>query len=753
MKREQLIVDLSPFADIGEEAPKVTQSKEKLTVRFTRDGRELKLAIDSATGSIQCAPGKGATRAFTSMSTLLSSDIFANLRKWADAQRDLLSDEVGDPTRLIPINAKTGSGTYVHSPEEVDQILLASSRRISNATEVLLIDGPAGIGKTSLISQLAMARAEQYRLAPVPLILHVKSRGRVLSNLDDLMAFSLQTIRSHVTYDQVPVLVRHGLIVVAVDGFDELGDPNGYDTAWAQLGELISTVRGKGVLILAGRDTFISRQRLMKDVNALREGEDIVNAITLCLPSAAQAKAWLRRHGWTEADFQVPAVSVLLEDGSFALRPVFLKLLAEQIKASKIRGEHERYLTPFLLSSIVRREAGLFGRAVNSVMTRDELEGFIGSFLLEVAREMADMQVEALDANTLGWIAEAALGGNYPPEIVGLIKNRAAVIALLINDERPGYKTFIHTHILNYYLAKVAIETLSRGEISKFIRRNILGAEFLATFVDVAAEYRSIAPTTLGGFFSRAQSLAQTYVHVDRGARNIGALLFAGLQNLRSEDDAHFAGFQVDDAVTRGTAGPAKITGVVVNQWDCREADLSAVIFSESTITSLIADDATKVSETFPVPTVLTDGAGAHLANNADIIKWLDQHGRLKKAPDNALVPAFLREHPAYALLGRACRVRQHWLRENDEDIQAAKVVKNEHWPMLSAILKEHGFLRVETRDASGRKSTFYHIRQPNRLLLEDKSDEDVVRVFKDLAVAVKRHSQHGTQKRGSQAL
>ena len=57
--------------------------------------------------------------------------------------------------------------------------------------------------------------------------------------LQDLIAFSLQTLRLNVTYDQVPVLARHGLVSIAIDGFDELGDPNGYDLAWGQVNDLI----------------------------------------------------------------------------------------------------------------------------------------------------------------------------------------------------------------------------------------------------------------------------------------------------------------------------------------------------------------------------------------------------------------------------------------------------------------------------------------------------------------------------------
>jgi len=559
----------------------------------------------------------------------------------------------------------------------------------------------------------------------------------VLSNLDDLMAFSLQTIRSAVTYDQVPVLVRHGLIVAAIDGFDELGDPNGYDTAWAQLSDLISIVRGRGTLILAGRDTFVSRARLLKDVNSLREGVDIVGSLTLDAPNTEQARDWLVAHGWPTDSLQMPAVSVLFDDDSFARRPVFLKLLAEQIKPKELRKEKEGFLTPLLLHSIISREAKLFGKAVQAVLPVERLECFLSDFMLETAREMADMQTESLDGATLSWVAEAAIGDGVPADVVGLVKNRAAVVALLVNDERPGYKAFVHTQIHNYYLSRVAIEALARGDVPKFIRRNILGAEFLSTFIDVAAEYALRGSGILSAFLSRAQNLAQTYPNLDRGARNIGALLFASTQNIQANDNVYLAGFQVDEAIIRGTAGSATINEVVISQLDCRQADVRGLIFENSSVITLIADDASRFHFSFPLPRILVDGQGGQITDPEQITCWLASRGRSTSAPSSAVVSEVVKQHRVYALLGRACRMRRYWLRDGDDDLHAERILRDPAWGMLSKALQENGFLRVDRRDASGSAAPFYHIRHTDRLLSESPADDEVVKLFGDLERAI----------------
>ncbi|MBS3958189.1 MAG: hypothetical protein KGZ52_02155 [Xanthomonadaceae bacterium] len=187
MTPENLIADFAPFVDIGESAPKVTEQKGKILVRFTRDGRDLKIEIDPASGQLKIHVGRGAGKPFPSVAHLLASEQFANLRRWADVQRESLSEAI--EKKMLPINGRTHEGASVASVQEVDRLLGTSQRR-PNTAEVLLVDGPAGIGKTSLITRLAFERATAYKQIPTPLILHIKSRGRVLSNLDDLMAFT-----------------------------------------------------------------------------------------------------------------------------------------------------------------------------------------------------------------------------------------------------------------------------------------------------------------------------------------------------------------------------------------------------------------------------------------------------------------------------------------------------------------------------------------------------------------------------------
>lgn len=737
MNRDQIIADLLPFCDIGDSAVRVTEQPAKTQIRITREGQPLKIVIDNVTGRVQTTHGNGSMRGHASFSTMLASDAFANLRRWADAQRELLTRDLPSSSQLIPVHGITHTREQIESVEAVDA-LLGSAQRADESTEILLIDGPAGIGKTNLIEQIALLRAVAYRAAGRPLVLHVKSRGRVLSNLQDLMAFSLQTIRSHITYDQIPVLAKHGLVVIAIDGFDELADPNGYEMAWAQLNDLVVSVRGKGTLILAGRDTFIGRTRLIQDVNVLRDEIDIVTGLTVQPPTPDQAKAWLsKQKRWSESSFDIASISVLLEEGSFALRPVFLKILAEFVVPKELKDKHERYLTPLLVNQMIHREAGLFGKPVEAVTSLEDRESFLLQFLCETAREMADSQTESLEASELSWISEAALGDGRPPEIVSLIKNRASVLAFFVNDERPGYKSFMHSYLLNYFLAIVAIDAISKGDIPKFVRRNLLGAEFLSVFIDVAAETAVTERPKFLSFFDKAISLPNSYTSADRGLRNIGSLIFSALPSLDSNITHTIRDFQIDDSVIKGTCPPCSLIDVHVSQLDCRGADLTQANCTNVRIINLIADGSTRVSSTFPKPKKISLPDGIEFTSLPEITNWLAAHGQSKdETVDGGLASAALKAQPMYSLLKRVCRMRQYWLREDGDDPQASRILHDSNWPKLSKLLLQHDYLRVETRQASGRASEFFHIKHREQILSEFSNDKNLKKLFDSMSKA-----------------
>ena len=733
--------ELALFADLGTAPPDLRPIGKRLVTRLFRDGEELELTFDAdVRGRIVERSLDGAKqRTHASYAALLASERFGDLRRWADAQKAFLEPRLRDLDRNLVTGVLLDEGA-AKGLDQVDEILACRSPRDAGSVQVLLIDGPAGIGKTKFIEFLALSRARDFKTVRRPLILHVQSRGRVLSFLQDLIAFSLQTLRLNVTYDQVPVLARHGLVSIAMDGFDELGDPNGYDLAWGQVNDLVNEARGEGTLILAGRETFIGRERLLGDVSSLSEERDVVRALSLQPPTPNAAKEWLLSSGWSPADLE--AARELFEFGSYALRPFFLAQLADREVAAIVRNETGGSPLPFLVALMTEREASRFGDAVATVMPFEQRKDFVRKFLREIARNMADEQTDALDEPLVAWLVEVVAPDALPPDVLSLLKNRAAVMAFLTTDDRPRYLRFAHSQLFNHFLGEETIDLIGRREMPRYVRRNILGADFLSVFDDLASHLADSDPARVRRCFDAGVELAKSYLWTDRGARNLGGLLISMLPAIEPSADLRLEDLHVDEALLQTVSPPATIRRVAINQFNARGADLRALRFVDTTIVTLIADDSTRVPVSFPAPSVIRSEGFATETDRVirtpnEIARWLDRHGRKPASDDETfnggLVPAALCDHDMIRTLEQACRSRAYWIpASRDAGDHGNRFVEDGYWPALFDLLKAHDLMRTRTKSSSGRDSDFFHVVNRQGLLhgLWGTPDDSKVRDF-----------------------
>ena len=740
--QDSLRDEMAVFADLGTDLPEIRQRGQTLYVRMYRNGEEVGLGFhDLGHGKIIEQFG-AERRRHASYKALLASENFGDLRRWANTQSMLLRESLKDmgPAARIRIDGTLASDLSTFGVEKLDD-LLAPPPPSDAATKVMLIDGPAGIGKTKFIEVIALARAEAYAKNRRPLVLHVQSRGRVLSYLQDLMAFSLQRLRLSVTFDQLPVLARHGLVTLAIDGFDELGDPNGYDLAWSQVNETVSQLRGQGTLILAGRETFIGLRRLSEALTHLREN-DIVDGFTLQPPSTDEAERWLHSKNWRKTD--IGHISDLLDTHSYALRPFFLAQLADRSIARSLYDSKGISLIPILVDAMLQRESGKFGEAVDAALTEDERRQYTHRFLGEVARYMADDQTDIVDEISLGWLVEMALPKPVDTDVLGLLKNRAGVIAFLTVDALPSCRRFAHSQIFNYFLSVAAIDALGNGDVPKFVRRDVFSADFLSVFADVFRHVAHEDPARCQRFFDEALEMVGNYQTIDRGARNLGAWLIAALPtmaDIAGDSRAFQIGrLEVDETIIKGTLRRATIRHVAVSQLDIRAADLCDVTFENCAVSTAIVDGGTRVSPSFPTPKRLrrqdVDGKYDDEWDPDPIGAWLDGCGRAVTLDDP--VPAPDTEHGRMLrVLGRACRSSSFWIPE-DTDTKVDRFVKDPLWPRIMGLLHDHGFLRKKRLGVSGANNRFVHIRQAERILANRPDDTDVAGFYRAVADAAR---------------
>lgn len=738
----RILDEMMVFADLGTDGARGKQTAEGFEVSLFRGGDELEV-VSADGGTAKVVERCGSEKTHASYRALLASERFGDLRSWAATQAKLLRETMEEIEALIRVEGTVAGRDDKLTADGLDDFLW-SAELGEDSVQVMLIDGPAGIGKTKFIERLALARAAAYGRLRHPLVLHVQSRGRVLSYLQDLIAFSLQSLRLSVTFDQLPILARHGLVALAIDGFDELGDPNGYELAWSQLNETISEIRGAATLILAGRETFFGLDRLKKALPELGD-RDIVHGLTLQPPSPKEAERWLGKRGWAKA--HVERTRELLDEDSYALRPFFLARLADSEVAENIDQSAGTSLLSILIDLMVDRESGKFGDAVDRVLSRDERRRYAHRFLCETARYMADDQTDIIGETALTWLVEMALPKEVDPDVVGLLRNRAGAMAFLANDALPGYRRFAHSQLLNYFLSAAIIHAASNNEVPKFVRRNIFGTDFLVVFAEVVHRMAGKDPVRVERFFEAAQSWVRNYPSIDRGGRNLGAWLIAALPAVgdigSTSRECRIGPMEVDETAIRGTAPHAVLRSVFVNQLDVRGADLRDLVFEQCVVGTAIVDEGTRVPQSFPLPDRIRvqmykgHGPTEDIWAPDQVKEWLSGHGDAEPGQGDDQVPND--QHAAMLrVLGRACRSPSFWIPEKIET-NVDKFVNDPQWPKVRTLLYDHGYIREDKRSVSGRRSRFVHIKEPLRILANGSDDAQVRRFYDALAAAAEQ--------------
>jgi hypothetical protein len=200
----QLAEDLERFKDPATDVT-TRAAGSGVEIKIVRNGEQHTYLYDGITGRIERRDTT--RRSYISVRSLLASEDFADLSGFAETQRRILSrrqDIYLEPAGLItsetlPDRASLDMRTFL------DITKPATKERL----HCILIDGPAGVGKTVLIERLVLARAQPPANVPV---LHVTSQGRRLTNLRDALAGTTTSFRAKFVPDEIPVLVRHGLI-------------------------------------------------------------------------------------------------------------------------------------------------------------------------------------------------------------------------------------------------------------------------------------------------------------------------------------------------------------------------------------------------------------------------------------------------------------------------------------------------------------------------------------------------------------
>ena len=159
-------------------------------------------------------------------------------------------------------------------------------------TKLLFLTADAGYGKTALLRRLTRRFAEAYLNGRTDrLLFHIDTQGRSFVRLEEAVAADLGQLRIFgLFYPGVLRLVRHGLMALAIDGFDELLAEIGPGEAYSGLGSLLRQLQGDGIVIASARSAYFEAENYTAQTRLLTSSPDSHVSV-----SQMKLEPWLRQ--------------------------------------------------------------------------------------------------------------------------------------------------------------------------------------------------------------------------------------------------------------------------------------------------------------------------------------------------------------------------------------------------------------------------------------------------------------------------
>jgi len=470
--REMLERDLAQFSDPATKFEfKAVLGRAR--ARLVRHGEDRTYFINLEDGTIY---GQHNKQNHQSLKALLASEEFADLRGFAATQRRVLAskelDSLIDPAGLVNPDARGST-----------DLTLALGRKLTSPIDsddlnILLIDGPAGVGKTSFIERMVYERADDVTTPP---ILHITSKGRRLSHLLDAIGRTANDLQADFRTDQVPVLARLNALQVAFDGFDELVQEEGYGRAWAALQDFVRIMAKGGPLILAGRDTFFDQQgaRQALDRFGIKVNLTMVRLHEVTVPTA---KSWLRKRGWTQDNVSSPELSAFLQR-PYTRRPFFLSHIAQYKHFADIPTERGSPQA-ILIDELLTREIEILSCVFPNIPS-ERIRAALDIMFEEMANDMAEREADSVPRENVEFYCDIAFEGIVGSDNLPALRHRIGSVALIESDENRADLRFPHTEIQNYFLARAAFRSFIKNRTFIPLRSVNFSIDFIEAFADV----------------------------------------------------------------------------------------------------------------------------------------------------------------------------------------------------------------------------------------------------------------------------
>jgi len=405
----------------------------------------------------------------------------------------------GQPV-FVPTKAKRGDSPAA-APEDAIRVLKTALTDPwgQDATLVLMVTGEAGAGKTSVLQRLVTQQAQEYVHGSAEcLYLYVNAQGRALARFNEALATELQDLRALLTYHGVSTLVRLGVLIPVIDGFDELLGVGGYEDAFSSLAAFIEELDGGGQLIASARSTYYEQEFVARANRVSALGSQVWKQIpveVLAWGDVEFASYLEQRSAAAELPPQRAAevqarVKAVFRGQNEALRhkPLFVARTVDLVlRDVDLSGDGD--LLEQLVAAYLDRERNekLLFRSGTPILTLTQLR----TLLSELAEEMWNQETRELDGRSVRELAEyVAAMLELDEQAQRVIAERMASLAFLTPSVRPGGVAFEHETFFAYFLAqRFAAALASNTQFpALLLGRSVLPADLAPIMVRVVTD-------------------------------------------------------------------------------------------------------------------------------------------------------------------------------------------------------------------------------------------------------------------------
>ncbi len=561
------------------------------------------------------------------------------------------------------------------------------------------------------------------------LYLYVNAQGRALARLSEALATELQDLRALLTYHAVAALVRLGVLVPVIDGFDELIGVSGYDDAFGSLARFIEELDGQGQIVASARSTYYEEEFVSRATTASSLGGQIWTQVPI------QVRAWgdeeftsyvcsrvSERHGAESIDAVVGQLGQVFSGANTQLRqkPLFVSKAVDLILSGvNLTGEDD-LLNELIVAYLEReRTEKLLDRNERPLLSKDQ----IALLLASLAEEMWNQETRELDRRSVREVAEYVLVVEGIEEATQrIVIERMPTLAFLAPGERQGSITFEHELFFSVFLARVLARSIAYQDASMrtLLSRSILPPEVADISIRQIGTQNSLEEVKV------LQMVLDKIAEAGRaeGARagqlreNAGRLAAAAIK-WACRGDACPSGIQVRNVVFPGGdltnvhLRNARFDGVVF-----RRTDLTRVSITESTANDVMLHEVT----VDPTRTrlelhgidpglhvyglrVLGQGTTETIYDPEEVVKALVSCGTI--LPPATPVPKRKVTEQRVRLLTRFMRAynRANPVCTSDQNLR--NIFGDSEWPTIQRLLIDHGIITSEIRHTGGHAKLF----------------------------------------------